>query len=102
MAIEIEKVAFEQEKVAFELSLSDLKINAPTKEKALALFDNFEYKRAFSRLDIIRICNSAPSSAGKMIKKLKEVGLIEAAVGLGRGKYKFMEPKTQSNSSDDP
>lgn len=40
MAIEIEKVAFEQEKVAFELSLSDLKINAPTKEKALALFDN--------------------------------------------------------------
>lgn len=32
-------------------------------------------------MDIIRICNSAPSSAGKMIKKLKEVGLIEADIG---------------------
>lgn len=100
MIAETEKVAFEQEKVAlgakkvaFERYLSGIKINAPTKEKALALFNNFEYERPFSRSDIIQICSLAPSSAGKMLNKLKESGLIEAVAGQGRGKYKFIEPK---------
>ncbi len=100
VVVETEKVALEQEKVAFgarkatfERSLSGIKINAPTKEKVLTLFDHFEYERPFSRSDIIQICNLAPSSAGKMLNKLKETGLIEAVIGQGRGKYKFIEPE---------
>ncbi len=93
VAVEQEKVAFGARKVAFERSLSGIKINAPTKEKALTLFDHFEYERPFSRSDIIQICNLAPSSAGKMLNKLKETGLIEAVIGQGRGKYKFIEPE---------
>ena len=100
VAVEAEKVAFEQEKVAFktrkvafERSLSGIRINAPTKEKVLALFDNYEYEKAFTRSNVIQICNLAPSSAGKMLNKLKEIGLIEAVYGQGRGKYKFTDPK---------
>ncbi len=92
VAFEQKKVAFEQKKVAFERYLAKFKINAPTKEKVLVLFDNFEYERAFTRLDVIRICNLAPSSAGKMLNKLKTTGLIEAVTGQGRGKYKFVKP----------
>lgn len=90
VVFEQEKVAFEAKKVAFERSLDDIKINAPTKAKVLVLFDNFEYEKAFTRSDIIQICNLAPSSAGKMLNKLKATGLIEAATGQGRGRYKFI------------
>ncbi len=93
VAFEQEKVAFGQEKVAFERSLSEIRINVPTKEKTLALFECFEYDRAFSRADIIRICHLAPSSAGKMLNRMKEVALIEPAAGQGRGKYKFIRPQ---------
>lgn len=100
VAVEAEKVAFEQEKVAFEVkkaafecSLSEIKINAPTKKNILALFDNFEYEKAFSRSNVMQICNLAPSSAGKMLNRLKETGLIEAVNGYGKGKYKFIKAK---------
>lgn len=81
------------EKVAFERSLSKIKINAPTKEKILALFNNFGYKRAFTRSDVMQSFHLAPSSAGKMLKKLKETHLIEPVTGQGRGKYQFTERK---------
>lgn len=86
---ENEKVAFEDEKVAFKHTLSGIKISAPTKEKAIALFEQFEYKQAFGRADIIEMFGIAPSSAGKFLNKLKTVGLINAVVGQGNGKYKF-------------
>lgn len=89
VAFEDEKVAFEDEKVAFKHTLSGIKISAPTKEKAIALFEQFEYKQAFGRADIIEMFGIAPSSAGKFLKKLKTVGLINAVVGQGNGKYKF-------------
>lgn len=86
-----EKVAFEQEKVAFEQEISNLKINMPTKEKLLALFERYEYEFAFGRTDIMQICNLAASSAGKMINRLKEFKLIEPVTGHGKGKYKFIQ-----------
>lgn len=93
VAFEQEKVAFEIKKVAFERYLFEIKVNTPTKEKALALFKRFEYEQAFSRADIIQMFNMAPSSAGKMINRLKETGLIEMVTGRGKGKYKFKEPQ---------
>ena len=84
------KVAFEAKKAAFERSIFKIKINTPTKDKVLALFDCFEYERAFSRSDLIQMFGMAPSSAGKVISRLKELGLIKAVSGLGKGKYKFV------------
>ncbi len=85
-----DKVAFEAKKVAFERSISEMKINTPTKDKVLVLFDRFEYERAFSRSDLIQMFDIASSSAGKIICRLKDVGLIKAVSGLGKGKYKFV------------
>ncbi len=86
-----EKVAFEAKKAAFARSLSEIKINVPTKDKVLALFDCFEYERAFSRSDLMQMFDMASSSAGKVISRLKEAGLIKAVSGLGKGKYKFTD-----------
>ena len=90
VAFEQDKVAFEAKKVAFERSISEMKINTPTKDKVLVLFDRFEYERAFSRSDLIQMFDIASSSAGKIICRLKDVGLIKAVSGLGKGKYKFV------------
>jgi len=100
VAVGEEKVAFEQEKAvldgkkaAFERSVSELKLNTPTKNNILSLFANFEFDIPFARADVIKICNLAPSSAGKMMSKLKEIGLIESAANQGRGRYTFTKPK---------
>lgn len=101
--VETEKVAFAQDKVSFEVKkaaferfVSEIKINAPTKNKVLVLFDRFEYERAFSRSDLVRMFDMASSSAGKVISRLKEVGLIEAVSGFGKGKYKFVNQQERA------
>lgn len=93
VAFEQEKVAFEAKKVAFERSISELKLNKPTKDNILSLFESFGYDVPFTRADVIELCNLAPSSAGKMLSKIKELGLIISATEQGRGKYNFAEPK---------
>ena len=93
VALEQEKVAFEAKKVAFRRSVLELKLNKPTKESIMSLFENFGYDVPFSRADVIELCNLAPSSAGKMLSKIKELGLIVPAAEQGRGKYIFVGPE---------
>ena len=93
VALEQEKVAFEAKKVAFERSISELKLNKPTKDNILSLFESFGYDVPFSRADVIELCGLAPSSAGKMLSKIKEFDLIAPATEQGRGKYIFIEVK---------
>ena len=93
VAFEAKKVAFEAKKVAFEHSISELKLNKPTKDNILSLFENFGYDVPFSRADVIELCGLAPSSAGKMLSKIKEFDLIAPATEQGRGKYIFIEVK---------
>ena len=56
-----------------------LNINTSTKNNLLSLFARFEFDTPFTHADVTKICNLAPSSAGKMMDKLKEMGLIESA-----------------------
>ncbi len=93
VALEQEKVAFEAKKVAFERSILEMKLNKPTKDSIMILFESFGYDIPFSRADVIQLCNLAPSSAGKMLSKIKELGLIMAAAEHGRGKYIFVDPE---------
>ena len=80
----------EEQKAAFELRLSRMRANAPTKEKASILFAHFGFDTAFSRSDISDLFGLAPSSAGKLILKLKEASLLTAVKGHGKGKYRFI------------
>lgn len=93
VALKQEKVAFEAKKVAFERSISELKLNKPTKDNILSLFESFGYDVPFSRADVIELCGLAPSSAGKMLSKIKEFDLIVPVTEQGRGKYIFSEAK---------
>ena len=54
---------------------------------------SFGYDVPFSRADVIELCNLAPSSAGKMLSKIKELDLIVSVTEQGRGKYIFVEAK---------
>ena len=87
---EKEKVVFEAQKVALERSISELKLNRPTKLNIMSLFENFGYDIPFTRADVIEICSLAPSSAGKMLNKIKELGVVVSVAGQGRGKYQFI------------
>lgn len=93
VALEQEKVALEAKKVAFERSISELKLNKPTKDNILSLFESFGHDVPFSRADVIELCGLAPSSAGKMLSKIKEFDLIVPVTEQGRGKYIFIKAK---------
>ncbi len=93
VVLEQEKVAFEAKKAAFERSISELKLNKPTKDNILSLFESFGYDVPFSRADVIELCGLAPSSAGKMLSKIKEFDLIVPVTEQGRGKYIFIKAK---------
>lgn len=90
VALEAEKVSFDTKKAVFERHLSYIKMSAPTKAKAIALFESFDYEHAFSRADILKAFDLAPSSAGKFLDRLKKLGLIESVEGQGNGKYRFI------------
>lgn len=89
VAFDGEKVAATEKKAAFEKYISELKCSKPTKNNILLLFDNFNYDIAFSRADVIKICNLAPSSAGKLLAKLKSCDLIKPTIECGRSRYQF-------------
>ena len=99
VVLEQEKVAFEAKKAAFERSISELKLNKPTKDNILSLFESFGYDVPFSRADVIGLCGLAPSSAGKMLSKIKEFDLTVPVTEQGRGKYIFIEAKNNASIS---
>lgn len=84
-----DKVAFDEEKVAFERCLFEMTANAPTKSKAMHLFDVYGYDGVFGRAEIMQMFGMASSSAGKLLIKLKELHFIEPVSGHGKGKYRF-------------
>lgn len=86
-----ETIRPDQQKVAFETHLTKLEAKTPTIEKALALYKSFSFDSTFSRADIIQMFHIAPSSAGKLLNKMKKAGLIEPVTGQGKGKYRFVQ-----------
>ena len=90
VAFENDKVATDREKVAFERCLSEMTANAPTKNKAILLFDAYGYDGVFGRAEIMKMFGMASSSAGKLLVRLKELHFIEPVSGHGKGKYRFI------------
>lgn len=90
VAVENDKVAIDGKKVAFKRRLSGMAANAPTKNKAILLFDAYGYDGVFGRAEIMQMFGIASSSAGKLLIKLKELHFIEPVSGHGKGKYRFI------------
>lgn len=89
VAIGPEKESFEDERAVFNKRLNKTKFSAPTKKKIIILFESVGYSGIFGRSDIVRFTGTSLTSAGNLLNKMKEMGIIEQVRGYGKGKYQF-------------
>lgn len=87
--VPIEKVAFEPEKVDFEVLLEQVHFSNVTKQRMRALYDSIGSSNIFTRKTILEIMNLSPTYASNLISKMKQIGIIEIVLGQGKGRYKF-------------
>ena len=94
-AIKTENTAIESQNPAIETAISKMNANKNTRNKAVVLFKAYGTEGVFGRNDIATLIATSYSSAGELIAKLKDSGLITEVKGQGKGKYKFNkdEPK---------
>jgi len=84
------KQGHSEEKADFEMRVSAIKANQPTKNNIIKLFRQFGFEQMFSRSDIISITGLGSSAASELANKMKRFGLTEPVSGLGKGKYRFV------------
>ncbi|MDO4170856.1 MAG: hypothetical protein Q4D45_13315 [Lachnospiraceae bacterium] len=60
-----------------------------TVQNALRLFQEFGFEIIFSRKDVMKILNLTESPSSTLIKRLRELDVIEPVKGFGKGKYRF-------------
>ncbi|MCC8162055.1 MAG: hypothetical protein LIO86_02520 [Lachnospiraceae bacterium] len=56
----------------------------------LNFYEKLGYSQPFGRAEIMNIISVSSCSAGELIKKMREAGLIEPVDGRGKGKYQFI------------
>ena len=79
-------------KQSVEQSIHGLIASNSTKDKLFRLFKEFEFDEPFSRADIVEMFGITTTPANELLRKLKKAKLIESVKGMGKGKYKFIEP----------
>ena len=89
VSIEKKKVAIDEEKVAFEERLNATHFTKASKRKIISLFEIYGTQVIIGRSDIVKVTGDSLTAAGKIISKMKELGLLEAVSGHGKGKYRF-------------
>lgn len=89
VAIQNENVSIEKKQVMFEEKLNTTNFTKQTKNKISRLFSKYGMESIIGRSDIIQVTGDSLTAAGKLINKMKDVGLIEAVAGHGKGKYRF-------------
>ncbi len=88
-AIKTENPAIEFQNQAIEAAISKMNANKNTKNKVISLFRAYGNEGIFGRNDIATLTATSYSSAGELIVKLKDSGLITEVKGSGKGKYRF-------------
>lgn len=63
---------------------------------AKALFSAFGCDQAFGRGDVVKLLGLTPSPASTLLRKLLDAGVIQPVHGMGKGRYRFASPHTQS------
>ena len=86
---EQEKQLFEQKKQLFEQTLDPYKLSTPTRKNIILLFEEVGSDGIFSRSEIKHTCDISDSQAGALLKKMKEMEIIEPIAGRGKGKFRF-------------
>ena len=88
-AIGEEKSAIDDKKSAVEQQ----KYNEPSKANILKVHDEIEKNQIFGTKEIKEILNCSPSTARAVMIKLRDMKVVKAVNGKGKGKYIFVEYK---------
>ena len=85
--------AIESKNQAIETAFNKMNASKNTRSKVMALFKTYGNEGILGRSDIATVTAASYSSAGELIVKLKDSGLIVEVKGHGKGKYRFSENK---------
>lgn len=88
-AIDVQGSAIEAANSAIESRLAELKITKGRKSKITLLYCTFGETKTFGRSDVADCCGLSYSTAGDLIKKMHQNGLITSIDGEGKGRYRF-------------
>ena len=86
-AIDDEKSAVDRIKSAIEQQ----KYNEPSKANILKVYDEIEKNQIFGTKEIKEILDCSPSTARVVMTKLRDMKVVKAVNGKGKGKYVFIE-----------
>lgn len=93
-AIGVEKSAIDDKKSAVDRIKSAIekkKYNEPSKANILKVYDEIEKNQIFGTKEIKEILDCSPSTARAVMTKLRDMKVVKAVNGKGKGKYVFIE-----------
>lgn len=92
LAIQNEKLTIDKQKTDFDmikLAIDKQSYNEPTKKNILVVYEEIEVNQVFGAPEIESILNCSTSTAKNVMKKLRDMGVVEVVKGKGKGKYVF-------------
>ena len=93
-AIGEEKPAIDDKKSAVDRiksAIEQQKYNEPSKANILKVYDEIEKNQIFGTKEIKEILDCSPSTARAVMTKLRDMKVVKAVNGKGKGKYVFIE-----------
>lgn len=93
-AIGEEKSAIDEKKSAvyrIKSAIEQQKYNEPSKANILKVYDEIEKNQIFGTKEIKEILDCSPSTARAVMTKLRDMKVVKAVNGKGKGKYVFIE-----------
>ena len=93
-AIGEEKSAIDDKKSAVDMiksAIEQQKYNEPSKANILKVYDEIEKNQIFGTKEIKEILDCSPSTARAVMTKLRDLKVVKAVNGKGKGKYVFIE-----------
>lgn len=92
--IDSQKSAIGHEKLAIYIMKSTIaqqKYNEPSKANILKVYDVIEKNQIFGTRKIAEILDCSPSTARAVMTKLRDMEVVKAVNGKGKGKYVFID-----------
>ena len=72
-------------------AIEQKKYNEPSKANILNVYDEIEKNQIFGTKEIKEILDCSPSTARAVMTKLRDMKVVKAVNGKGKGKYVFIE-----------
>lgn len=94
MAVAVNKSLIDYQKLAIgdkKSAVKQQKYNEPSKANILKVYDEIEKNQIFGTKEIKEILNCSPSTARAVMIKLRDMKVVKAVNGKGKGKYVFVE-----------